>query len=244
MSENDEPTNIDALRPPGAPPEASAPPSMRPADAGPSEVYDPESYDVPDDISAADDDEDGESEEKFRVVRADVLGAEEDDLLGAWGFSYLKRQRGHAVEFVEVKIRGLALDYYESLLEDEKPMPPKARRSFKRGSQAAADFDLPDGGAVMVHDFTHPDYVKARDAWSSKKAWALLAEGIAQPLYIRSKKRVAENLDERIQALKEMNLTDAHFQRLTTDILMLTRTKKEEETAFSAQLSGSGGTGS
>lgn len=204
-------------------------------------TFDPDEHiepDEPDEALAAEEPEgkskkgDGEiTKDHFEVVEVTKL-VQGSNPFKAGGWSYVpSRTVDGKVRMHKVPIQPLPSDVTDNLLEHERPEAPKNRKWVEAGSQAAEEWNMPQGGKAWVHDFTDKTFKMKHKAWLTRRAWATLAYGIACKLVTENGKE-ATNLEEKIQVVKNLEMTDAQFTSIISDIVSLTTLKKEERMAF------------
>ena len=148
----------------------------------------------------------------------------------AWGYVYLKVQRGDDTYSVRVKVNSVPQETIDQIRK-KAPRPPS--------KTVMLDPSNPDHASLTqtrqkanVPDFADPEYVALKEAFDLNFRNEVVGRGVATKLVLKDGTD-AVTPEQKYQALAERGLSGFHFSEIAQRILELTQWSEEERTNFS-----------
>ena len=168
-----------------------------------------------------------EPKPKIRIV--DIEEIHESDAFEAWGYAYLRVQRGESVDAIRVRIKSVSKEFIDKL-SSERPRPPAKLVTLDPQSDEGRRFGTKNAGRAYVPDFNDEKYVRDAEAFDTRFLREVVGRGVVSKLMIDG--REAESPADKFRALEAKGLATAHMQGLMDGIMNLVSFSDEERQAF------------
>lgn len=147
----------------------------------------------------------------------DVIG--EADAFAAYGYCYLKVQRGDTVRRVRVRVVSIPQDELDRL-RAKAPKPPSKTQIDPQTRQR-----------VLMPDLADPDYVEKSTGYQQRFVREVVGRGIDEKIMFPDG-HMAQTPEEKWKALEARGITNTQFLEIGNTILQLTEWTEDERTRF------------
>lgn len=164
---------------------------------------------------------------EYEVV--DIETISDDNPFHAFGYSYLKVQRGDVARAVKIRIQGCPQELVDNAAK-RAPKPPSKATMLDPDSPEGRELGVRTRQKAIIPDFTDADYQQKLEQHNIAFRQEVVGNGVISRLMLDGAEAVTP--EQKYKALERMGLSSLHFNKLAEDILGLTKWSEAEEDKY------------